>query len=404
MPPITIPLINPNEPEVLLAGLHVSEGQRVRAGDPIATLETTKASHELTAEQDGYILGLRAAEGDTLRAGDVLAYLEDSPEAAVNREQGLESREQGAGIGERGTGNGESASRPTSSPPHLLTPSSHHLPTSSPHPPLPPGLRITRPALALARQHGLDLSRLPIGPLVTKSTVRALLEESKQSEQSAFALPETAFDPAAIIIYGAGGHGKSLLDLLRALGYYRILGFVDDGLPAGTEVMGLPVLGGGEVLDDLRARGVRMAVNAVGGIGNVQVRVRVFHKLAEAGFVCPPVVHPAAVIEPGARLEAGVQVMPLAYVGSEAHIGYGTLVNTGAIVSHDCRVGAYVNLSPGATVAGEVTIGEGALVGMRATINLGVTVGDGARIGNGATVKSDVPPKGIVRAGGVWPT
>ena len=394
MPPITIPLINPNEPEVLLAGLHVSEGQRVRVGDPIATLETTKASQELTAERDGYILGLRAAEGDTLRAGDVLAYLEDSPEAAVNREQGLGSREQGAGIGERGT-----SSPPT---PNSLTPNLQPPNPATPNP--PPGLRITQPALALARQHGLDLSRLPLGPLVTKSTVRALLEESKQSEQSAFALPETAFDPTAIIIYGAGGHGKSLLDLLRALGHYRILGFVDDGLPVGTEVMGLPVLGGGEVLDDLRARGVRMAVNAVGGIGNVQVRVRVFHKLAEAGFVCPPVVHPAAVIEPGARLEAGVQVMPLAYVGSEAHIGYGTLVNTGAIVSHDCQVGAYVNLSPGATVAGEVTIGEGALVGMRATINLGVTVGAGARIGNGATVKSDVPPKGIVRAGGVWPT
>ncbi len=360
--PITIPLINPNEPEAYLAALHVEEGQRLHAGDLIATLETTKASHELSAEREGYLIRLRAAEGDTLRAGEILAYLSDTPSEAAPQPENSPSPERDAS--------------------------------------LPEGLRITRPALALARQHGLDLERLPRGPLVTQRTVRSLLEESSRPS---FALPPTPFDPSLILIYGAGGHGKALLDLLRALGTYRVRGFVDDGLPPGTEVMGLPVLGGAEVLPDLHAQGVRLAVNAVGGIGNVGVRVRVFQILAEAGFVCPPVVHPTAFVEGSAQLEAGVQVMPLAYVGSEARLGYGALVNTGAVVSHDCRVGAYANLSPGATLAGGVAIGEGALVGMRVTINLGVSVGSGARLGNGATIKADVPPKGVVRAGAVWP-
>ena len=365
MHPITIPLINPNEPEAHLAALHVREGQPVRTGDPIATLETTKAAHELTAEQDGYVVNLRAAEGDILRAGEVLAYLSDTPQPA----EAVPAREAAAGSSEAAAG-------------------------------LPVGLRITRPALNLAHARGLDRARLPRGPLVTERTVRAVLE---QTADDGLDPPEAAFDPAAILIYGAGGHGKALLDLLRALGIYNILGFVDDGLPTGSQVMGLPVLGGGEALPGLYAQGVRLAVNAVGGIGNAAVRVRVFRKLAEAGFVCPPVAHPSAVIEPGARLAAGVQVMPLAYVGSEAHIGYGALVNTGAIVSHDCRVGAYANLSPGATLAGGVTVEAGALIGMRVTVNLGVTIGSGARIGNGATVKGDVPSRGIVRAGSIWP-
>ena len=50
--------------------------------------------------------------------------------------------------------------------------------------------------------------------------------------------------------------------------------------------------------------------------------------------------------------------MPHAYVGSEAHVGFGTIINTGAIVSHDCTLGDYANLSPGAILAGEVTVGD----------------------------------------------
>ena len=355
--PITIPLINPNEPEAYLAALHVSEGDYLHPGDLIATLETTKASHELTAEAEGYLVGLRAAEGDTLAAGEILAYLADSPQA-----------------------------------PPQETPSENAPPE---------GLRITQPALTLAQKHGLDLSTFPAGALITERMVRAALEKSAGET---FAPPQSAFDPTAIVIYGAGGHGKALYDLLRVLGSYRVVGFIDDGQPSGSQVMGVPVLGGGEILPQLHAQGIRLAVNAVGGIGNVQVRLGVFHKLAEAGFVCPAVVHPTAFIEPGAHLAAGVQVMPHAYVGSEVQVGFGTLINTGAIVSHDCWLGTVANLSPGATLAGNVTVEDGALIGMRATVNLGVTIGAGARVGNGATVKEDVPARGIVPAGVIWPS
>jgi sugar O-acyltransferase (sialic acid O-acetyltransferase NeuD family) len=171
--------------------------------------------------------------------------------------------------------------------------------------------------------------------------------------------PTSAFDPSAILVYGGGGHGKALIDLLRVLHVYHAVAVIDDGLPAGGTVMGVPVYGGAEVLAELYAQGVRLAINAVGGIGNLDTRLKVFERLAGAGFSCPTLAHPSAVIEPSARLAAAVQVMPLAYVGSESEVGYGAIVNTGAIVSHDCRIGDYANLSPGAILAGEVEIGSG---------------------------------------------
>jgi sugar O-acyltransferase (sialic acid O-acetyltransferase NeuD family) len=187
------------------------------------------------------------------------------------------------------------------------------------------------------------------------------------------------------------------------LGVYHIVGVVDDGLTTTETIMGVPVLGSAKVLPSLYARGVRLAVNAVGGIGNLAVRQKVFEVLAGAGFACPAVVHPTAFVETSASLSPGVQVMPHAYVGSQAQLGFGCIVNTGAIISHDCILGDLVNVSPGAILAGEVQVGAEALIGMGVTINLRAQVGVGARIGNGATVKADVPENGIVHAGDVWP-
>jgi sugar O-acyltransferase (sialic acid O-acetyltransferase NeuD family) len=366
--PVLIPLLNPNEPEARVVSLAVASGQEVSAGDLLCTLETTKSASDLFAEAGGYVVGLRFGEGELASAGEILCYLASSP-GWTPPEAGSPERES------------QAAGRPEDAEPEI-----------------PPGLRITRPALALARQRNLDLGTLPVGPLVTETMLREM-----GAANEALPVLSSEFDALAIVVYGGGGHGKSLIDLIRVLGAYRIVGVVDDGLSPLDSVLGLPILGGKEALTALASQGVRLAANAVGGVGNLQIRVKVFQRLAQAGFACPALVHPTAFVEPSARLSPGVQVFPHAYVGSDVRVGFGAIVNTGAVISHDCALGDYVNISPGALIAGAVQIESGVLIGMGVTVNLGVKVGAGARLGNGATVKEDVPPGGIVRAGTVWP-
>lgn len=210
-------------------------------------------------------------------------------------------------------------------------------------------------------------------------------------------------EPEAILIYGGGGHGKAVIDLVRILPQYKLAGVIDDNLPLGTLVLGVPVLGGVWALREQRASGILYAVNAIGGIGNITIRVGVFEHLSQAGFSFPTLVHPTAFVEPSAQLAPGVQIFPHAYLGSAACLGFGVILNTGVIISHDCTIGDYTNISPGSILAGEVEIGERCLIGMGVTINNRVKVGSGARIGNGATVKRDVPADTVVRAGHIWP-
>ncbi|HZW02738.1 MAG TPA: acetyltransferase [Anaerolineaceae bacterium] len=220
---------------------------------------------------------------------------------------------------------------------------------------------------------------------------------------SPLTMPHFAEDPTALIVFGGGGQGRTVIDLVRTIGAHRLAGVVDDGLPAGSEVLGVPVLGGAEALAEWRRKGVCLAVNAVGGIGNVAVRVKVYEILARAGFACPTLVHPSTVIEASAVLAGGVQILAQSYIGSAARIGYGTLINAGVIVSHDCNLGQCVNLSPGAALAGGVIVEDFAQIGMNATVNIGVRIGSMAQVGNGATVKADVPAGTLVRAVTIWP-
>ena len=205
-----------------------------------------------------------------------------------------------------------------------------------------------------------------------------------------------------IIIYGAGGHAKTVISLLRLLDW-EITGIIDDGVPAGTLVSGVKVLGGAEKLPELRNNGIENAVNAVGGIGNYLIRWNIFRHLQALDFRFPTLVHPTAFVEDTVTLADGIQILAQSYISSESSIGFGTLINAGVVVSHDGKIGQCVNLSPGALLAGAVTVQDFAQIGMGATINLEVTIGTRARVGNSAVVKKDVPTDGRVYAGTVWP-
>lgn len=352
--PIFVPLINTNESDSLLADLPIKERQFVKPGTVIAVFETTKSTFELTADRSGYVLGLNHSQGETLRTGDLLCYLSETLDAPLPVV--------------------EEPKRDTAAPA------------------VPEGLRITDPALALARDMGIDLAQLPGDALVTEKVIREM-----------FAAPSKAIDPRLLVIYGGGGHAKALIELIQVEGKYKIAGILDDHLPVGSKVLEIPVLGGNNLLAGLKARGIGQVVNAVGGIGDISPRLRIYNAIQAAGLQVPAVIHPRAYIEKSAVLQPGQQVFFNVYIGSDVKVGFGCIINTGAIVSHDCILGDFVNISPGAILAGAVTVSERTLIGMGVTINLGVKVGAGARIGNSAVVKADVPENGIVRAGTIWP-
>jgi len=191
-----------------------------------------------------------------------------------------------------------------------------------------------------------------------------------------------------VLLIGAGGHAKALVDLLRAARWPEPAGALDDS-PDPADVLGVPVLGTTAQLAALRPQGLAAVVVA---LGDNALRAR-FGAVARAlGYALPTLVHPAATIAASARLGAGCVVLPLAVLGAEAVAGDLVILNTASVAEHDCVLEEAAHLAPGAILSGGVRVGARALVGVGAAVLPGIAIGADAVIGAGAAVTADVPP------------
>jgi len=264
---IRIPLLNANEPEARLVSIHIKNGQAVKKGERLFTIETTKAASDIEAPEDGYI-HIMALEGETLVVGDWLAIITEKADDPVDMSKYNFHRRPGTEASFASTG----------------------------------ALRITKPARALAAMLGVELATLPTDHLVTEEVVRRFSAANLE-----VVLP--ASDKPMLLIYGAGGHAKSVMEIVLQNNLHTIVGIVDDDPTLkGKQVLGIPVLGTGALVPILEAQGVKLAANGVGGILDINVRVKVFEILERAGFSFPTILHPRATIEPSAMVEEGVQV------------------------------------------------------------------------------------------------
>lgn len=201
-----------------------------------------------------------------------------------------------------------------------------------------------------------------------------------------------------VIILGAGGHAKVLIDALR-LRSLNMLGLTDaDPAKTGQMLMGITIIGSDSVVATYPAT----TIGLVNGLGAVRVghhRKELFERFKSKGYRFINVIHPFTSVASDAVLSEGVQIMAGAVVQAGCTIGENVIINTRAVVDHDCRIGSGAHIAPGAILSGGVDVGDNALVGAGATVIQGVCVGRNSLVAAGAVVIRDVPEGATV--GGV---
>jgi len=183
-------------------------------------------------------------------------------------------------------------------------------------------------------------------------------------------------------LFGASGHGKVVIDIIRTSVKNLKIKVVYDDNPKVTSLSNIPVSAvDATVLNHISHQWLI-------SIGNNKFRKQIAEKI-KGTFATA--IHHSAIIAANSKVEQGTVVMANAVINPDTKIGKHCIINTAAVIEHDCVIEDFVHISPNAALAGNVTVGEGTHIGIGACVIQGVTIGKWCTIGAGTVIIKDVP-------------
>lgn len=199
-----------------------------------------------------------------------------------------------------------------------------------------------------------------------------------------------------VVIIGAGGFGREVLDVFDAVNsikpIFRVLGFIVDPCfaKAGTYVNEKPVLGGFDWLGEHRSD-----VKAICGVGAPEQRFHLVERAQLLDVDFCSVIHPNAILTPRVRIGHGVVITAGCIFTNNIQVGNHVQVNLDCTFGHDVVVEDFATISPGSHVSGKVIIRQGAFIGTGTNIIENIEVGAWSTVGAGSAVIKDIYENGV---------
>lgn len=190
-----------------------------------------------------------------------------------------------------------------------------------------------------------------------------------------------------VIIIGAGGHAKSIADIIIKSGD-NLIGFLDDNIPVNTEIIQntkSKVIG--KVEDIYKLNQYEFII----GIGSNVTREIIANKYKINYYTA---IHPNSNIALDVEIGEGTAIMANVCINTNAKVGKHCIINTGAIVEHDNTLADFVHICPRAALAGTVDVGKYVQIGVGATIKNNINISEKVLVGAGAVVVKDICEEG----------
>lgn len=180
-----------------------------------------------------------------------------------------------------------------------------------------------------------------------------------------------------MILYGASGHCKVIIDILSKNGV-DVSAILDDNINVKS-------LNGNAVCQPKQYDGEGKQYIVSVGDNNTR-KLIVDRNSFEYGMA----IHPKAIIDDTVSIDSGSVVMAGAVINAGTKIGKHCIINTSASIDHDCILDDFVHISPNTTVCGGINIGEGTQIGAGAVIVPNINIGKWCTIGAGTVVINDI--------------
>jgi len=195
-----------------------------------------------------------------------------------------------------------------------------------------------------------------------------------------------------LILVGGGGHCKSVIEVIKGLPQYNIVGILDPCYNSNQDqlVQDIPIIGNDDDISRHISSG-RSFVVTVGQIKSPKIRIKLFGLIKSKGGKLPVIQAKTAYVSKDSAVGEGTVVLNNTVINCNCKIGIGTIINSGAIIEHDCVIGDYCHIAPGAVLTGNTKIDNHTFIGANSVLVQGVHVGRESLIGAGSVVNKNVP-------------
>jgi sugar O-acyltransferase (sialic acid O-acetyltransferase NeuD family) len=194
-----------------------------------------------------------------------------------------------------------------------------------------------------------------------------------------------------MIVIGAKGFAKEVLEVLHQLNQLENLAFYDDvNKDAPALLYGkFPILKSPE---DAKKYFETIDNEFTLGIGNPLLRKKLYDKFQTLGGQLISTISPNTSIgNYDVEIALGANILPGAVLSNSVKIGLGAIVYYNAIITHDCVIGDFVEISPSANVLGGVFVDNYTQLGANCTVLPNIKIGKNVVVGAGSVVTKDVP-------------
>ena len=339
---IKAPRLNTNDDELLIQKIFVKEKQKIKSGEKIFLVETSKTSIEIETEYDGYVHSIDVSENEYVKVGEkILTVISENIKQELKDDK--EQKE-------------------------------NQLKKDSKR-------RISLKAQKFINENNLDINNFNhIKGDLKLNDVLSYFEKNEKFDKN---------KPS--IILGTGLHAKEIADQLEK-NKIPILGFCSKNNENKNDfILGKnKVICVDEEIESLKNyKNLNYYIGVGGPISN-NLRKEIFEKLNKKKLNLPSLISKNSSVSDYARIGKGTVILPGAVIGPNVVIGENCIINCNSIVSHGCNIGNHVHLTPGATLAGNCNIGDLTTIGMNSTVFGSVRVGKNCLTHNNSTILIDL--------------
>lgn len=188
-----------------------------------------------------------------------------------------------------------------------------------------------------------------------------------------------------IVIYGCGGHARSIINSILKKRNRDSIIVVDGNAKENERILGCMVSKTYELDSD---------DSYIVGVGDNRNREKLFLEILKQSEKALTVISPSADIGEETCIGKGTFVAANAYVGPCCKIGVNTIINTGSVVEHETVIGNHTHVAVNATICGRCVIGDNVFCGAGSTVVDQIKICDNVVVGAGSVVISDITEPG----------